>query len=120
MKGAHPQIARFIPDYFGNPFFHLSRCLVGEGEGENVEWISSFFDQMSNTVGEYSGFSGTGAGDDHHGTLSLYHCFTLHFVELVEVILHGLKIGIIPVEVRVVGSLELAVFKRLDLFFFAL
>jgi hypothetical protein len=65
---------------------------------------------MSNSVGEYSGFSGTGAGDNHHGTLCLYHGFTLHFVELVEVILHGIKIGIIPVEVRIVWSLKLAVF----------
>ena len=44
VEGAHPQVLRsFHAHLFGDALFHLSRCFIGKGEGENVPWVIFLF-----------------------------------------------------------------------------
>ena len=63
MKGAHPDSLGAVAHQTVHPLPHLSRRLVGEGDGHNVPGGHSFLlDEIGHPVGQHPGLSGTGSG----------------------------------------------------------
>ena len=62
VEGADGEIARVC--LLLQPFEHFVSGFVGEGEGEDVLRFYALLDEVEDFFGDYSGFAGTGTGED--------------------------------------------------------
>ncbi|CQQ65816.1 Uncharacterised protein [Salmonella enterica subsp. enterica serovar Typhimurium str. DT104] len=78
MKGGDHQTARFLTaERLPNPFFHLTRCLVGKRHRRNMPGlIAASADQVGDFIGNYASFTRTrscqhqaGSGDEFDSVL---------------------------------------------------
>ena len=52
MESAHPDIAGLAANKLYDTLLHLGGGLVGEGEGEDAEWVGALADEVGNAVGQ--------------------------------------------------------------------
>ena len=69
-----------------DPLSHLPRRFVGEGDGKNLPSWHPFADKARNAMRDRLGLTGTRARDDQQGPRAMSGCFSLSFVESIEVI----------------------------------
>ena len=76
----------------GHAVPHLSRRLVGKGEGENgVRRHVAGVKQIGNAIGEHAGLSAPGSGQDEKRTVDGLHRFTLGRVQLLQQVQFGIS-----------------------------
>ena len=63
-------------------FLHLASGLVSEGEGEDVEGVYAFLNEVGDAVCEGASFATASTSDDHHRAFCAGSSFALGFIEL--------------------------------------
>ena len=87
VKGAHPQVGRLrSPHDGGDPFLHLLRRFVGEGERQYPERIHALGEQLRNANSKHARLARSRACDHHIGSGGVQHGLALCFVESFQMI----------------------------------
>ena len=89
VEGAHPELGGSVAAHLpGNAFLHLFGGLVGEGQGQDVPWTVSLFQQVGNLVGQYPRLSRAGTGNDQRGAVVIEDGGPLAIIQFVDVVGH--------------------------------
>ena len=87
VKGAEPHPARLLPQIVADALPHLTRRLVGEGDGEDaMRRHAVLAHQVGDPAGECPGLSGPRAGEYQHRPLEVEHGGPLLGVQPLQVI----------------------------------
>ena len=81
MESAHPQIARPLHTYLaGYTFLHLTRCLIGKGQCQDVPRLIAVLQQISNFISQDTCLSRTCTGYHQRRPVVISHCCTLTLI----------------------------------------
>ncbi len=84
MESPHPQVCGILrSDKLCDTFLHFPGGLVRKGQGQDFIGRHPFPQQVGNAVGQYTGFPGTGSGDDKRRTLCMQDGFFLVVIQFV-------------------------------------
>ena len=87
VEGSHPRHALDgFADNFADPFLHFARCLVGEGDGEDLPRPrAAGGEDMGEAGGQHTGLAGAGPGEHQHGPVERLDGLALLGIEPFEI-----------------------------------
>ena len=89
VEGTHPKHGcSTLTHTRGNTLLHLTRSLVGKGEGKDGPWLEAVFKQIGNLVCKYTGLARTGTGNYQLRPVKVTHGVKLCPVEFFFVVYH--------------------------------
>ena len=89
VERAHPEVVRTTFAYqTGNALLHLTCCLIGESQREDVPRIHTLLQQVGYLVSQHAGLSRARSSNHQRRSFTIEHRFLLSFVQFIKEVLH--------------------------------